>query len=147
MPVKGFTLMEVLVVLAILGVLSSIAAIAAWPGEAARAESEARRLATLLELGYSEARASGQAMAWAPEPGGYAFWRKSSEGLWERFPEESPYRARALSPGMQVTGARVVLSTQGVHAPVEARLSGGGTTILIRSQSLGRLSVQRLHPG
>lgn len=144
---KGFTLLEILIVVAILGVLSTVAAIAAWPGDAARAESEARRLAALLELGYSEARASGQAIAWAPEPGGYAFWRRSSEGLWERFPEESPYRARTLTPGMQVSGARVVLSTQGVHGPVEAQLSGGGTTILIRSQSLGRLSVQRLHPG
>lgn len=143
---KGFTLLEVLVVVAIVGILSTFAAALAWPAQSATAEREARRLATLLELGYSEARASGRAMAWAPEPGGYAFWRRSGEGEWERFPAQSPYAFRALD-GVAVSGPRVVLSNYGITAPVEARVTGGGATILIRSETLGRLSVQRLYPG
>lgn len=142
---RGFTLLEVMVVVCIIAVLSSIVVIAALPGEAALAEKEARRLAALLELASAEARASGQTIAWSPERDGYSFWRRSDEGEWLRFPDASPYRQRSFGADTAIAGERVMLSPYGLQAPLEVTISGGKAQILLRSGALGRVSLQRLH--
>ena len=142
---RGFTLLELLVAVAIIAIVSSALVVKAWPDAAATADGEARRLAALLESAISEARTSGQAIAWSPEESGYAFWRRSAEGTWERFPEDSVYRPRRLAAGAALRGERVVLVPYGMADGIEAAVSGGETTIIIRSGALGRLSRERIH--
>jgi general secretion pathway protein H len=153
---RGFTLLEVLVVVFIVGVLSSAVLIVAAPGDAVVADREARKLATLLELALSEARASGQSMAWLPEPAGYSFWRLTASGEWARLPDTGVYRRRALAGRAELrdarvdsqalaAGERIVLSPHGLRSPFEIRIMAGQREIVLRGGILGRVSLERLH--
>jgi general secretion pathway protein H len=143
--VKGFTLVETMVVVCIVGVMSLVVVLGVAPGEGAAAEKEARRLAALLELAAAEARASGEPLAWTPERRGYSFWRRAEDGEWLRFPDSSPYRQRSFAAGIAIEGAAATLRPHGLQAPLEASIRGGNTRILDRSGALGRVSLQRLH--
>jgi type II secretion system protein H len=142
---RGFTLLELLIAVAIIAIVSSTLVVKAWPDAAASADSEARRLAALLESAISEARTSGQAIAWSPEGSGYAFWRRNAEGAWTHFPEDSVYRPRRLAAGAVLRSERAVLVPYGMAGGIEAAISGGNTTIIIRSGALGRVSLERIH--
>jgi general secretion pathway protein H len=143
---RGFTLLEVLVVVAIIAVCSSLLIIA-MPGEGALADREARRLAALVEAATAEARASGQPIQWTAERTGYSFWRRSEEGEWQRFPSESPYRTRTLGGAIAIEGAALTLTPYGLQAPFEAVIRAGATQIILRSSALGRVTLERLHAG
>ena len=142
---RGFTLLEMLVAVAIIAIASSALVIHAWPGNAATAEREARRLAALLEAALAEARASGQAIAWAPAPDGYAFLRRSADGGWEHFPRESPFRARQFQAGVELRGERAVLMPYGLAGGFEAAIVGESKRVVLRSELLGRISLERIH--
>jgi len=148
----GFTLIEILVAMAIIGVLSVVVVLAASPGEATHARTEARRLAALLELALSEARASGQSIAWSPSPEGYAFLRKGEDDDWQGFPADSPYRRRSLPAGVSLgavqldaqalrPGERIVITPYGLGAAIQATIAGGGASITLRGGALGRVTL------
>ncbi len=152
---SGFTLIEILVVMTIIAVLSSMLVIAITPNESAAAETEARRLASLLELAVAEARASGKSIAWSPEDGRYSFWQMSDDGQWTRFPDSSIYRQRTFSGQIEfrqvlvdarelAPGDRVVLSPYGAHGLIEATIGGGKAQFILRGGVLGRISLQRI---
>ncbi|MBC7803869.1 MAG: prepilin-type N-terminal cleavage/methylation domain-containing protein [Candidatus Parcubacteria bacterium] len=151
---RGFTLIETLVVLAIITVLSLIVIGGAKPGEATLIDREARRLAALLELGLTEARASGRGMAWSPEGGGYAFWRKNDEGEWARFPESSIYRGRSFEGKAELrdvlldgrglgTGERMELLPHALPGTLELTIAAGDARIGLRGGALGRIVLKR----
>lgn len=148
----GFTLIEILVVMCIIGVLSAMLVFVARPGEATLARQEARRLAALLELGLAETRASGESIAWSPVQDGYAFFRKSLEGEWVGFPDDSPYRRRSLPAGTalrtvqldaQPLGAeeRIVIAPYGLGGTFQATVSGGGASVTLRGGALRRITL------
>ena len=150
----GFTLIEILIALAIAAVLSATLVLVALPDDAARAQTEARRLAALLELASTETRASGQNLAWSPEPGGYAFWRRSDDGEWIRFPETSIYRPRSFVGPTALRsvlvdsrelppGGRIAFSPYGSQSLIEATIAGGNARFILRGGILGRISVRR----
>ena len=150
----GFTLIEILVAIAIIAVLSVVLVLAAAPGEASHARTEARRLATLLELALGEARAGGQSIAWAPAPDGYAFLRKGEDGEWQGFPADSPYRRRSLPAGVSLgavqfdaqplrPGERIVITPYGMGGAIQATIAGGGASIVLRGGALGRVTLDQ----
>jgi len=150
----GFTLIEILVAMAIIGVLSVVLVLAAAPGEATHARTEARRLAALLELALSEARAGGQSIAWSPTPDGYAFLRKGEDGEWQGFPADSPYRRRSLPAGVSLgavqldaqplrSGERIVITPYGLGGAIRATIAGGGASITLRSGALRRVTLDQ----
>ena len=141
---RGFTLLEMLVALCIAAALTTTLVVSAWPDRRARVEEEARRLAMLVELAATEARASGQAIAWSPQAGGYGFWQRGEDGEWTRFPATSIYTARSLE-GVAIAGERAVLSPHGLLAPLEAALWSGDVRFLVRSEALGGVSIHRVH--
>jgi general secretion pathway protein H len=143
--VKGFTLVEVLVVLAVAGIVALASLAASRLSPVSQVEGEARRLATLLEMAHAEASASGRAIAWVPGQNGYAFLRSDADGKWAQPEADGPLRARSLPGGVALRGARFVLSARGLHAQAQAVVSGNGTAFMVRSGSLGQISVQRLH--
>jgi general secretion pathway protein H len=142
---RGFTLLEVLVVVAIIAIASAALAFNAWPGGAARLDTEARRLAALLEAAQTEVRASGQPIAWAPEAQGYAFLRLDAEGGWQRFSASSVYRERRLDADLRLRGERAVLLPYGMAGGVQAAISDQQSTIVLRSGPLGRIALERIH--
>jgi general secretion pathway protein H len=150
----GFTLIELLVVMCIIGVLSTLVVFVATPGDATLARKEARRRAALRDLARSETRAGGHSIAGAPVPGGYAFWRKSDDGDWVSFAEDSPFGRRSLPDRTSLRdvtvdalplapGERIVLSPYGLSGAIEATLGAGAARITLRGGALRRIS---LHP-
>jgi len=149
----GFTLIEILVAMSIVAVLSVMLVFAASPNESAQARTEARRLATLLELALAEARAGGRSIAWSPVPDGYAFFRKGDDGEWRVFPDDSPYRRRSLSTGVSLSAVRldgqplrdderIVISPYGLNGIVQAIVAGGRARIALRGGALGRITLE-----
>jgi general secretion pathway protein H len=153
----GFTLIEMMVVVLILGVLAAVVGLAAAPGDAAMAESEARRLCALLELAMAEPRASGQSIAWSAEHNAYSFWHRDEAGDWRRFPSDSVYRQRLLPlPAALATvrldgreaapGESITFAPYGLRAAIRATLSTHTVQFSIEGDVLGRVTLQRLHP-
>jgi len=149
---SGFTLIEVLVTLVLVAVLSTMLVIVASPSAAAQARTEGRRLAALIELALAEARASGQSIAWSPVPGGYAFFRRSEDGGWVGFADDSVYRRRSLPDGVllrDVTveahplreGERIVMSPYGLAGAIAATVAAGDAGFTLRGGPLGRVSL------
>ena len=155
---RGFTLIEVIIAVAVAAVLSSMLLLAAMPTDASRAHEEARRLAALLELASTEARAAGQSLAWSPERGGYAFWQRGADGEWARFPDTSIFRPRLFS-GQTAFGAvladarelppgeRIEFPAYGSQPLIEATIAGGNARFTLRGGILGRISLQRTADG
>jgi type II secretion system protein H len=149
----GFTLIEILVAMCIVGVLSVVLVLAVAPGNASQARTEARRLATLLELVLAETRASGRSIAWSPEPDGYAFLRKADDGEWQSFAADSPYRRRTLPAGVSLdavqldaqplrSGERIVITPYGLSGAIRATIAGGGVRIVLRGGAIGRITLE-----
>jgi len=137
----------------IIGVLSVWLVLAAAPDRTADTKTEARRLATLLELALSEARATGRRIAWSPAPDGYAFLRPTEEGEWREFPADSPFRHRTLPEGVSLadvqldaqpvrSGERIVIAPYGLSGAIRATLAGGSTSITLRGGALGRITLE-----
>lgn len=149
---SGFTLIEVLVVVAIIAAASAILVFAASPSDATRARTEARRLATLLELAIAEARAGGQSIAWSPVPEGYAFYRRADDGEWKEFEADSAYRRRTLPEGVTLRdvavdsralreGERIVMTPYGLAGAIVATIAASNTSFTLRGGPLGRVSL------
>ena len=143
---RGFTLLEILVVVAIAAVLAASVIVLAWPGDSLVAEREARRLAALLELATAESRASGESIAWRPNPGGYSFSRRDREGDWQAFPASEPLGPRAMPNGIALRGAEpVILYPYGLSSPMKVTIVSGERRFAVQGGVLGRFSVARLY--
>jgi general secretion pathway protein H len=70
---RGFTLLELLVVVAITAVATAGVSLALRDSGATTLEREAQRLAALLESARAQSRASGVAVRWEAHPGGFRF--------------------------------------------------------------------------
>lgn len=149
----GFTLIEILVVLSIVGVISVVVLLATAPSSTAQTRTEARRLATLLELAIAETRATGRSIAWSPAPDGYEFLRKSDDGEWHSFAGDSPYRHRALPAGVMLEaiqldsqplreGDRIVITPYGMTGEIRATIVGGSARIVLRGGVIGRVNLE-----
>ena len=106
---KGYTLVEVLVVVAILGVLLTVTTLG-MRGDATRPlQAEAERLARNLELAQARTRLNAWRIAFTVAENSYTFWRRGESGNWQAFDGDSDLKARTLPQGMRIAvrGANV----------------------------------------
>jgi general secretion pathway protein H len=68
MALRGFTLIELMVVVALIAIASAVVSLALRDPAATRLDQEAARLVALLEAARTEARASGLPASWEPRP-------------------------------------------------------------------------------
>ena len=95
---RGFTLIEMLVVLAIVASLAAMAALALSPESGDRVlRREAERLALLLEAISLEASVSGSALAWSFSETGYGFWARDPVKGWTTVEGDEMFRARKFA--------------------------------------------------
>ena len=108
---RGFTLIEVLVVLTIMGLFVGLVSAIVRPDDRGLLRVEAERLAQLLDLAGAESRLAGKSIAWTAEGTGYQFWRMTGDSEvsadWSEIRDSDLLRARALPPGMMISGLAV----------------------------------------
>ncbi len=115
---RGFTLIELLVVVAIIAIGSAGVVFAVRDAAATQLDREALRLASLLEAGRAQSRATGQALRWRAVEGGFRFeggTQSSLPGHW-------------LSQDVQVLGTPVlVLGPEPLIGPQSVDLASATT--------------------
>jgi general secretion pathway protein H len=104
---RGFTLIELMVVVALIAIASAVVSLALRDPAATRLDQEAARLVALLEAARTEARASGLPASWEPRPA-----QAGAEGF--RFiglPSSSELPDHWLNPGVsaEVVNARALV--------------------------------------
>lgn len=103
---RGFTLIEMLVVVAIIGVLSVGVALSIAPDARREAATEAQRLAALLETAASEGQAGGRRLALSANAEGYSFWTASNSLQqardWRPLTDDEIFHARRLGGGLRI---------------------------------------------
>lgn len=101
--VRGFTLIEVMLVMLIIGVLATSLSLSLAPDSHRQIQAEAYRLANVLEQAVDVAE-MGLPLGLVWEPGGYAFQRLLPDGRWvvER---NDPFRARRWPDGIEAGAA------------------------------------------
>ena len=153
---RGFTLVEMLVVLLILGLLGGLVSTLVRPDDRGLLRLEAERLAQLLDLAAAESRYTGNATAWTADGPGYRFWRMNGDAgataSWSEVLDSELLRARALPPGMVISGLqvgndpargpmRVAFAPNGPGLPFNIEMSLGTARYAIASSPIGELSV------
>lgn len=104
---RGFTLIEMLVVLLIMGILLGLVSVVAQPDDRARLHVETERLAQLIDLAATEARFAGKSIAWATDGASYRFWQFSEDLGWSEIVGDDLLRTRTLPQGMKISNLRV----------------------------------------
>ena len=117
--VRGFTLIEMLVVLLIMGIFVGLVSTIAKPDDQALVRVEAQRLAQLLDLATMQSRLTGKSIAWTADGPGYRFWRFSEDSYWTEIRDDDALRARALPQGMTIFGMRVENMRPSEHPRLE----------------------------
>jgi general secretion pathway protein H len=144
----GFTLIELLVVLVVMGVVLGLAMVQLMPDKDASLRDEGLRLALLLENAGMEARASGRPLAWSGEKNNYRFLRKNNYGDWIRIDDDSLFRPRAMTEGVNLgeikvegqslkSGELLLLSAHSYAAPFIIRLRGEVSSATVTARSTG----------
>jgi general secretion pathway protein H len=113
MPVRGFTLIEILVVMVLIGIIISFAVLSIGSAGEREAEQEARRFAALVDLASEEAVLKSTEMGILFQPDGYRFLAMGADDAWQPL-EDDVFRLRRLPPGMALT-----LAVEGLPVTLE----------------------------
>ena len=112
--IRGFTLLELLVVLSIMALATVGVGLAMRDGTQAQLERDAERLAALLESARAQSRASGVPVQWLALPEGFRF-----DGL----PSNHPLPTRWLDASTGVRGpGTLVLGPEPLIGPQQVTL-------------------------
>jgi general secretion pathway protein H len=112
--VRGFSLIELLVVVAIVGVLALAVTLSIGGSAQRQLLREAERFQALIGQACEQAELSGREIGVIVGAGGYSF-RMLGGTEWRDFPEDAPLRTRPW-----IDGLRVDLSSEGRHVDLLA---------------------------
>lgn len=139
--VRGFTLIELMVVITVIG-LASAAAVLAMPDSRGRLMDEAARFATRSRAAHDAAIVEGRPVSLWITPSGYGFdqWRG---GRWS--PMDAPLSVEQWRTGTAATGIareRVTFDTTGLaDRPLTVSLAREGARVEVVIEADGRIRV------
>jgi general secretion pathway protein H len=137
---RGFTLLELLLVVALIAIAASVATLALGDAEPRRMREEAERLSALFRIATSEARASGRALTWEADLSGYRF-RSYDDEATERLPEELR-RTRSWPFEVEhIATPRLLITREPVREPAVIEIATRGRDLHLALDALGNLSV------
>jgi general secretion pathway protein H len=145
--IKGFTLIEVLVVVAITGIILAVAAVNLFPSDAQVARRESGLVALTLERARDTAWFGGRPTAISFDGGRLREWRLAGDS-WQ----PDPARDRAISGDMRVTGLyvdgqplegrdRLVFLADGQGVPFRVALEVRGLAWAIEGDAAGSITL------
>jgi general secretion pathway protein H len=144
---RGFTLVELLIVLAVVAVGLGLVAMALPDSDRSRLETEAERLAALIEAARAESRVSGVPVVWLPRRADDPATDSAGQPLQFRFiglPRSLPLPTRWLDArtAAQVVGApQLVLGPEAILPPQRVRLQLGAHRLELVSDGLAPFGV------
>lgn len=152
----GFTLLELLVVLVIAGLLLGLVAFNAMPSERQSLQTEAQRIALLLQLARDEAIVRNRAIAFEADAERYRFLER--DGMrWIAVPQDDLLRERGFSPapvnltmspaasnaaGSSEAQVRIIFGREPVDRPFVLTLSSGAASVAVRADGIGNFVVE-----
>jgi general secretion pathway protein H len=145
--VRGFTLLELLVVMAVIAVGVSLVVMTLPDGDAARLDEEGARLTTLLETARAESRTSGVGVWWVlPSPGAAPVGPQGEQQHFQfvGLPKALGLPGRWLDArvGAQVVGASaIVLGPEAILPAQRIVLTLGERRLELASDGLGPFAV------
>lgn len=158
---SGFTLIEVLVVLVIIGIVVALIGVNFAPDSRQTLDTEAQRLALLLQQARDEAMASGSSVAFSAEKQRYRFWQRKTEpgppnaDPWKEHEDKELFRPRLLPDPVTVAELRVnqmvtekesqkiIFTPSGAMLPFSLILASGSHQIIIKGNGMGQIEVAR----
>jgi general secretion pathway protein H len=108
---RGFTLLELLIVVAIIAIATAGVSFALRDPQAVQLEREAQRLAALLESARAQSRSSGVPVRWHPTERGFAFEGVPSDKLPQYWLDET---TQVRGTGMLLLGPEPIIGKQEV---------------------------------
>lgn len=119
---RGFTLIEILVVIAILGVAAAAVALSVSTTDARLLQEETARLGALFRIAQNEARVSGRALVWEADRDGYRFRALDAEAA--RDWNDEILRARRWPfPVRAIEGSPIVFGREPLLEPAQLRIA------------------------
>jgi general secretion pathway protein H len=148
----GFTLVELMVVMVIIGITLGIASLNAIPSPQQNLQSEAQRLALLLQLARDEAIVRNRLVAFEADPERYRFLVRN-ETRWDPVTRDDLLRERAFKsapltllldpPGAGSTNPmRITFGREPVDKPFVLTLASGDAQVAIRADGVGHFTVE-----
>lgn len=152
---RGFTLLELLVVLVIAGLLLGLVAFNAMPSERQALQTEAQRIALLLQLARDEAILRNRPIAFEVEPERYRFLEREGN-RWQAVAQDDLLREREFARGpvaVSVSPAasrggngagplRIVFGREPVDRPFMLTLASGDASVAVRADGIGNFTVE-----
>lgn len=126
--VRGFTLLEILVVIAILAIAGGVVVATLDSDERGTLEREARRFAGALEYAAQRAQMRHEALgvsAFDDATGHqWRFWTRAADGRWRAIVDDAPLAPHAMPASMRVTPVVYAGRALAAEAIVPLRASG-----------------------
>ena len=157
-PVRGFTLVEILVALAIVAIASGAAWLAWRGGGDAALRREAGRFAGAIEYAAQRAQWRHEDLGVSADAGGWRFWRRDRErNAWLPIADDDVLAARRLPDGVRLEAAShagrqvpadtlLPLRASGRNDPATFVLDADGRRVRVDTDPLNRVVVTTVEP-
>lgn len=147
--VRGFTLVEMLVVIAVVGIMLTLIRVNLSSDPQRILNNETQRIARLIEAARDEAITRGQPLAWSVKDGAIVFWQRDREkpDRWVDLVDNDvgPQKLNTELVDLKIAGARadldslLLLTPDGVQPAFEARFRVGQHQATVTGDMLGQI--------
>ena len=135
---RGFTLIEILVVIAIVGVAAAAVAMSISTSDARSLQEETARLGALFRIAQNEARVSGRTLVWEADREGYRFRPLDAEAA--RDWNDEILRARRWPfPVRAVEGGPILFGREPLLELAQLRIATAEREVRLTLDPLGHL--------